>query len=566
MEKSKNTKRVKQRPKKNYNDNKWDVKAKKMASLGNYQDAAMDEERAKGAKYPAQRVIPKRNDPQWYYKQEQILRDVASFSFSNPLGTAIYGPSASTPPVAPPSAFNTIAGLMAFKIIPGIGYSVNARSPVNTGAQNIYTRVRYKNSGAANYDAPDLMLYYIAMSSLYSAWNWAKRIYGYASEYKATNWYKARAYAKAENVDLADVVKNIADYRGTLNNLANEINAFCVPAVFSYMIRQSWLFSNIYMDAETTKAQEYIYTPACFYKYDETSSRHGGILTPVDICLTDRSTALKANDIINVLYTMVDALQYSSDIGNMSGDTLKEFGNDLFTLSLIPDDYRVEAVYNKEVLTQIENAMFMHEWGLRKSDVKTSIFNIYQDPNTNFIKWTPEWDINANSFKRTQQYINFHWDSPTPADVMVATRFNYFIDYGTSNTHVKITECGSEVLLGVDCWIYTTGNPLQAFTGDTNLELYKVPLQSLTIGRDGVLEQEYMLATTRYEAELLTVWTAFDWCPPLYCSVLSGYASNKAQWKTLPDLRDWDVYTVLTVDNYSALNKLALQSMFNVPN
>lgn len=563
------------------NQRKFDrfkAKASKAASKHNYQDAFADQEREdefKGkAKYSAKPV--KRfssNDPQWYFKQDSLLKDVASFSYSKPLGTPIFANKDIRDARFQLTAANSVPGLMAITLVPTVGISLNAQSPLNLGAQNIYTRVRYKNSGAANYDAPDLMLYYIAMSSLYSAWNWAKRIYGYASLYSQVNWYRPSAYAKAENIDLKDIVANLSNYRAELNMLANEISAFCVPAVFNYMVRESWLYSNIYMDAETTKAQEYMFTPACFYRYDETSSPQGGMLVPISVSLFGETTMVTHTAIINMIRTMINALQYSSDIGNMSGDTLKEFGSDLFTLSHIDPDFAIEPVYNKEVLSQIENLTWTPHWqkSTEYANKKSDPWVIRQDPNTNFIKYQPTFTTIYRPSARDGIYLNFHWDNPTPEDVIVASRINVIMVGNTEPDPTKIilTSCGSEICIGVSVIYYATDADIEKkYTSAVDMKLYKLELGTMWLGSESIPPTwQSWVDGNKKAALMLYAWTAFDWAPALYSYIKTETQSTQPQIYTmLPDLRDWDVYTHVGEEALDALNMLALLSMFNVPN
>lgn len=555
-------------------------------SKNNFQDRAMINEKLKGEreefdtmKFPVRKLKSTHsNDPQWYFKSADILKDVASFSYGKPLGTALNLPTQYDAATSPGdiSSWNAIPGVMSLVLAPTVGISINAQSPLNLGAQNIYTRVRYKNSGAANYDPPDLMLYYIAMSSLYSAWNWMKRIYGYASKYSATNWYKAPAYAKLDKIDLEDIVRNLANFRAYLNMAADRISAFCVPSVFSYMIRHSWLYSNIYKDADTTKAQEYMFTPAFFYMYDEMTSSQGGKLVPINILLNgyDQNWTKNFSDLRDVLDTMINRLQYSSDIGNMSGDTLKEFGDNLFKLSHIDPEYTVDSVYDKEVLTQFENAVWTPLWDYATQEAKDNYQNIWaltQDPNTNFLKFDPTMQVYGTSRGRGGIFYNFHWDNPTPEDVMVASRIN-MVDYDSNPQdtgtlrNIKFKTCGSEIAIRCTVVHYAQGDIGQSYKATDNMQLHTHNLGTIYFGNSGSQNTiEKWRITAEDAAQNVFLWTAFDWAPPLFAYVYLRDTTPDTP-KLLPDLRDWDVYTFATTDNLIAMNTLALTSMFNVPN
>lgn len=544
--------------------------APKKPERNNFQDRAMNDQKKKGfkegyenAKFEDARVRDTRhtaNDPQWYFKSNNLLNDVASFSYAQPLGADLR-PDRILAPLAPSKnsgGLNAVPGLMSITLAPTPGIARDAQDPINVAAQNVYSFVRYKNSGAANYDAPDLMLYLIAMDSVYMAWNWMKRLYGMASTYSVMNKYKPKAYMLANGVDIDDIYAHLADFRAYLNMAANKISAFCVPAVFTYMVRHSWLFSNIYKDAETTKAQEYMYVPAFFYTYDETTSPQGGLLKPINVLYNKPANLYKFSDLRQMLDTIINSLVYSEDIGIMSGDILKAYGEgSLYHLSEIEPDFRVDAVYNRGVLSQIENAR-MCATILKGANL--SIFNITQDPDTNYILYQPK-VVSDNPWNdRMGHYLNFHWDNPTPEDVIEATR----LTYTTTTTQtagkytISITDCGSELFIGGNIYYYAQAEDFMSdYSPSALMNIYTAPLMEVIRLNDKAADIALSFAV-RY----IWLWTAFDWAPTFTFTVQS---STGTRYTSL-GLRDWDVYTVLQNQNIQALNALALQSEFNIPN
>lgn len=152
----------------------------------NYQDKFADKEFEKGfdkgryeskgsKKFPSNKMKSdqKFNDPSWYYNSEQILRDVASFSFMKPLGYPLryqnqVGPTAGSNTVMMNGFSGFVPGVLSVQVGLTPGISTDSQSPLNLAATNIYSFVRHKNSGSRNYDSPDLMLYLLAMDSLFS--------------------------------------------------------------------------------------------------------------------------------------------------------------------------------------------------------------------------------------------------------------------------------------------------------------------------------------------------------------------------------------------------------------
>lgn len=533
---------------------KLKAEAQKDARRGNFQDAAMEKEKSK---YPVEYVKQfNGNDPQWYFKSSDLLRDVASFSFEKPLGTTVLSGNNV-------SAWNSIAGVMGVTLVPTVGISKDAQSPINLAAQNIYTRVRYKNSGAANYDAPDLMMYYVGMSSLYSVWNWAKRIYGYASEYKATNYYKAWAYAALDNVDLTNIVMNLANFRSYLNMAADRISAFVVPSVFSYMTRQSWLYSNIYKDSDTTKAQEYMFVPGLFYTFDEMTSPKGSQLVAINVNANVSNIKWNVNSIAGLIDTMINNLQYSSDIGNMSGDTLKEFGESRFVLSHFEPDYKCEAVYNREVLTQFENMKWLRSLSslFVQTNPDLSPLNITHDPNTNYIEYQPVYTVAAGEMLKPGMHLNFHWSNPSPEDVIVASRLNAEFtatDPDAGMITYTITSCGSEIPIAVRVAHYTYGDITEEYDALESKTLAVDTLDGVVFGNPSASAPTVAGLTTRMiaNAKSISLQSAFDWAPFLAVEIRGGSEITSPFLVGIP-LRDWDVYTYVGETQMDSMNTLA---------
>lgn len=532
----------------------------------NYQDDFADEQELKGKKFPTSKVMYSQNDPQWYFKDANVLRDVASFSYEARLGSNSHYDQLEAGVVDGGinylDAVASIPGVMAIEIAMTPGIADTAQSPVNLAATNVYSFVRYKNSGAANYDAPDLMMYLLSMDSLYAMWNWMKRLYGISSTYSQTNLYYPRALMEANFVDFDDMLANLANFRAYLNIKAGELSAFCVPATMSYNIRHSWMFSNVYTDSNTNKAQSYIFVPSYFYKYEENVNQKGGQLVPVPILLNMPTQKFKVSDLMSMFNSMIEAVQRSEDIGIMSGDILKAYGEGgLFTISTFEADYRVDPVYSQEVLSQIENAHILCSENRVSNSLPTSAFTITQDPDTNWILFHPTGLPAGVISEVDQQYLNFHWSDPTPENVIVATRLKAGI-FPTANGS-KIDTCGSEIAVGA--WIYVYGfssdktakhDGLHPKTGQPSvLNKYVIPRHVLinSSGTPSDMQVVDIVLTT------LMLLSSFDWHPQV--SVWNG---ETKVW-TGPFF-DFDKYALINAKNVEALDIVALLSEFNVPN
>lgn len=483
------------------------------------------------------------NDVSWYAKNERMLRDAASFSYNNPVGTQIsmydlVYPTAASGNAKISSLLAAVPSLMSLRFIPGIGVSTDSSSPANLAAQNIYSFVRYMNSGAKNYDQADLMLYLLAMDSIYAMWNWLKRMYGYAKTYSQVNRTMPNVYALADGINFDDLIANLADYRYQINQLAAQISSFCVPAVMPIFIRHSWMVSNIYKDSANDKSQQYMFVPTLFYKYDETGSKNGGQLQTVYITTTENRPMSAA---IAQLKSMIDAIAYSEDIGVMSGDILKAYGQEqLFKISPLEADYQVVPVYNEEVLNQIHNANTVNV----KNPANNQTLWITQDPDSGYLLYNPEIEL-ADIVGPQAAMINMPWNEVTPANTMVGTRLTAILA-PTKTSPQTFASLGSEFI-----------NERIIFTKQASSWMRMSLGYAIQIDGDST-------SITVTPFEIIAELSNFDWhqlTPIVYKKtvgeVVTLYLSTF--------VGDIDNYTIIQPYALNQMHTAALMSEFNVP-
>lgn len=489
----------------------------------------------------------KYNDVSWYAKNERMLRDSASFSYNNPVGTRlnmqnyITANTTSLPIVIQDHSSKRVPSVMALDFVPGIGWSDNSSSPANLAAQNIYSYVRYMNSGAKNYDQADIMLYLLAMDSIYMMWNWAKRMYGYAKVYSQVNRTMPAAFAQADHTDIDDLIDNLADYRYQMNSLAAQISSFCVPAVMPLFIRHSWMVTNIYKDSDNDKSQMYMFVPNGYYTYDETGSANGGQLV-WNTLTRSSSTLMNMGQIMGMIKGMIDKVAYSEDIGVMSGDILKAYGQDkLFKITPLEPDYQVIPVYNEEVLNQIHNSSCIP----MDTDGFNATFNITQDPNSGYLIYKPAVQAIGNEFSLTRAFINMPWDDVTPANTMVGTRLTATLQWNVDKNTSDITAMGSE---------FVTRRRIFVYNGETIWKSYKFSNSMVLSG------------TTNPDAMgMITAISNFDWHPLLIVMQPGSTSTTQANWNYVGLLGDITNYTTIESYELQQMHTSALMSEFNVP-
>lgn len=404
------------------------------------------------------------NDVAWYTKSPALLDAAASLPYSYPVGGRIDLTNSLANRWDNGSPYRTFAGILALDILTGPGVSVDGDSAVNIAARDIYSYVRYANSGHSNYDPQDLMMYFLAWDEV-SMWiENAKRAYKCMFTYNTQNRYAPKYLVQALGFDYADINSNLAQFRYAINALIARFNALNVPTQFSYFTRHKWLYSNVYTDSTTAKAQLYLYRPTIVRKYVETSEKGGSL--QLAAVLNSESNLMTFSKFVSISNTLIDALLGSEDIGIMSGDILKAFGSDkCWVTAMVNEAESLIPVYNMEVLSQIQNATVL---GTKAIADGSHDFDITQDPSINkgWIIYNPHFSHTTGSvLKNTlgnrasnaSRVITLNLPDPKPGDTMVATRL------------ASITKDADDTATSLKFDLYTAGD-----TVCTNAKVYEV--------------------------------------------------------------------------------------------
>lgn len=359
------------------------------------------------------------NDSSWYTVNHQLTSDAGTYSFNNAIGARIRNIS-----VLPTSdeayVDKSIAGIMTLRLLPSIGKSSDPYTPINVAARAIYDKVNYKNSRNFSYEAPDLMMYLCAVASAYSYHAYLSRIYGVLNTFSQTNRYIPDALVRAMGASPSNLRMQMADFRYYINYFARKVNTFCVPVGISFFEQAYWMYSNVYMDADSIKAQLYVYAPFAFWKYNETGTEYGGSLVPTVISSNSWTTGATLQDLVDFGNNILEPLFSSQDINNISTDVMKAFENAVITLPDIGSDFAVVPVYNPEVLTQIHNAYPVG--GISLLQGRGSVTQSPTDGTLRYELVTS--NVRAKLRAHCDILIDLPMDNPTPEDVAVATRLH----------------------------------------------------------------------------------------------------------------------------------------------
>lgn len=501
----------------------------------------------------------KGNDSTYYNYNPELLEATGRFSFNNPIGTATTYAYTDKPtdvltgynwigdnsrPLGAKPNYLQVPGLMSLEISLVPGFSVDYTSAVNLASRNIYSVVRRQQSGAKNYDSPDLMMYLLTMDNIFSYFTWIQRLYGLANRYNVMNRYLPDALITANHVDPVDLRNNINKLYGYIQLFASRAKAFPVPTQMNYFKRHAEMFANIYTDGDNDKAQMYMFVPYAFWAFNETfaTAARGSLEMQVvgynTSVSTPKFTLMSVDEVIALGEKLLMGVISSQDAGTIGGDILKAYGGETVTIGTTPIDYTVQPVYNEEILMQIHNARSVGSFSSGSSITQNDENQIIFSPAV------------ATSALQTL-IIDCAYKDPTPEQVMAMTRFAAVVTEGGSTSNgVAGAEMVNHICMFKYMVEFGTGKLMLGYASlDTSYSFKHDP--------NNITKAEW--ANLLSQISLLGDLSKFDWHPMLHME----YSGTNVPFTEL-DFGDFENYTLMNATDLSKLNEVALLSLFGV--
>lgn len=382
----------------------------------------------------------KYNDPTWYYRNEQDLKDNFSLSVGSPLGISseLIDNALTTP-----THRVTIPGIAAYHVHLTPGFSNASTSALNLASFRIYSKIKTNVTSNLRYDPQNVMLYLLAMDSVHVAWLNLVRVYYALHTYSANNRYLPKTLVESMRCNFDDLLLNLSNFRAYLNLVAQKINSMFVPDVLSFFTRHQWLFNNLFADEDVQNAQIYLLVPETIFQYVEsTESEEIGYLTSVQPPVGTFASIKSQMD------SLIQPIIGSEDMNRIAGDLAKAYGEDhSFFLPVITDIGELELVKSSQVVSQLENADFV---------TLSSAIEVREDSSGSYLQCIPS--VNSLvSYTQTnalwiRKLLNFHVDTISPSDVAEAVRFCASVN--SANQTLDIV--GSEIISKVH--VYYTPN------------------------------------------------------------------------------------------------------------
>lgn len=486
------------------------------------------------------KAIRSKSNPYSFYDSfPTYAKDAATIPFATALGKILT--------IAPGSDHEskyTIPGLMSIKFYPVPGVSKDFTSPMNRSSIRFFTYLRSIQKASWRYDHQDVTMMITALDSLIMYHELLLRVYRVMNLFTPINEYYPRALVLAMGCNYDDLKQNMSDFRLYIDQLGFNIGQYAIPADIKMIARHRWLVSGLYTDSQSSRAQTYFFQPQGFWKYNglvETGSQ----LEYVDWAGTSTAPTLHTfKEIVAFGDSMINAISNDQDFAAISGDLFSFYNGNVMALSAVTELESLVPVYDKTVLSQIENCTLCGYWANDYNPV------ISQNPavNQGAIIFEPKMMDNRSSDIAYQgsdiNYMNFHWDSPNYQDVMEGSRLMVHGHWasGAQQNELVIDSCGTEIPVAADMWFV---NPA---TGAYRFQ--ELEARSIVANTSDIINDFSKIAAV----------TQFDWAPILELWNGTGTGTTKF----LGWIADIDNFAQVSTENLDNMHTAALYSMWNI--
>lgn len=498
-------------------------------------------------------AMSKENDYGWHSKFPFYAKDAASFPFATPLGGVLSttnGDKIITP------------GVLCLRFIPTIGYSADSTSAVNRSASRFRSYLRSVQKASADYDAQDIMIQLMAVDSLLCFHEMCVRAYETINLWTPTNNYYPEALLIASGIS-PSIRFQAEQFRGFINELGINLTKFVMPKNFDINYRHQWMTEGYYLDGNTDRAQTYMFTPAGFWKYDNTATTGSQL---VWVPMNESNSTADLTTLISIATQLLNALSNDDDVDTINGDLFAAYGREgLKPIQEVRELQVIQPKYDPVVLSMIENATITGGFAPGYTPL------IYQDPTVNGkgLLFTPTFagnnigDANKYCLNATGAnmgaLINMHLDHPSPEAVMEATRW---IVCNSSDSQISQVDgryspniFGSDVISKMAIFYY---NPDVLTNGVQKLE-FSSNTVPWTVDPDNTF-----WAPPSSLLIFLSMIQNFDWAPMLYLAQVSG-TGTAAKVNIRSIFGDIDNITAASSQQINWIHEASLLSLFDVP-
>lgn len=524
------------------------------------------------------------NDFSWYNHYPELTEAVGRVPYPYRPGMTLKTNNVVVPDASVDSALGDyrIPGVMSLMWVPSIGQSSNPTDPASIIGAEIYAQVRHAYSGQLDADGPDFVIYMLALDSIYSYIGSLKRIYRILNAWGPMNYVVPNTLLTSlgVSIDAADELRrNKADFWKVINELTHMSRRFTCPAIMDIMNRHYWMNDNVYTDANSQNAQMYCFNQYAFYQYTDTNPDNPGLYLSIAPWYTN--TAITVQVLFEFGRTLINSLANWDDSYTINGYLQRAFeGTNSFTVALLEEGESFGAVYEPEVLAQIENSKTIPggfalldsgvmSWYSASTPVITQNVLNNSVVATYPIKVTAAADsyleLHARELYSEEErfLLSSRSDQPTVQDNIIATRLKAcIIDLdrdSTGNFYVGRIQCATEIPM---CWLIRQ-TPVQTQAGILGNGFLGIVYPQLP-----TISDEISLSITTNDfpqmLRMMCLASQFDWCPlsqmTFYCKK-GPFATDATSYREI--IGDIHNTTVVGLELLQNIHKVCIYSELN---
>lgn len=505
------------------------------------------------------------NDFSWYSKYPSLLNAAASLPYpyrpgmNLPMGS-MRGAQTNASTVEYTDVSLRVPGVLRINWAPSVGQSTLPTDPASIVGKEVYAAVRKVFSGSIDADAPDFVMYLLALDSLFSYIGGLKRVYRTLTAWSSDNFQTPDTLLLAlgcNATSISNLRSNSADFLRCINELVLQSRKFRCPAIMDMFNRHYWLNDNVYTDAPTINSQFYVFRQTYYLKLAANAAIPGSsTITAAGLTAVSSPISASSNLTVKSLYdfgiSLIQALDSWDDCYMISGYLMRAFeGTASFVVDELDVNDSLTPVYVEEVLMQIENARSVF------GTLREATLNVYQDPSTNAVISQPLATVSSTMTYGVEHdlppILSIRSDSPTVEENVIASRLQMNMSLSQITHSVLSTEegypvfCASEIVSSIHligCDPHNSGSAASSVT----------------------LRSVFGLSSNNPSATLFVdlpryLWvTQFDWHPILYVLYMDSTSpTTGAQIIPIGDLHN---VTVLDRAQLKEINRICLFSEF----
>lgn len=533
------------------------------------------------------------NDISWYSRYPNLLLASGAFPYpyrpgmSLPLGD--FAPTGST---SIGKRSEDIPGVMSLFWAPSVGTSNVSTDPASVVAKEIYAKVRQKFSGSLEADAPDYIVYLMALDSMFSYIAWLKRLYRVLTVWTPMNYALPDQVINAMGIGTNDangLRENRTKLWQYINELVLQTRKFMCPAVMDIFNRHYWMSDNVYTDSNSINSQFYMFNLYSVYKFkmlklaDGTENTGPGLemvrLPQFEVDAMGVAATVDVDTLYQFGLDMVNRLVAWDECYTINGYLQRAYeGAPVFIVDELPADQPFSPVYVEEVLMQIENSRTVPNFkDFKSGNGDLSGFNVTQNPLTNAIVSNPSYttqggfDTNGDPVDDSFSLDYNGWsippvltvrsEQPTVADNTIASRLQASVSVtvgtksGNINNYTVVIDCGTEVPLW---WALVTRS---SDTGSTTMFDWIPQTPNFT-----VIEDDLSYVTVNNMINTVMTYVTldqFDWHPLVFTSVYRKSSSGSISPGRFSIIGDLHNVTTISSEDLENLHKICIYSELN---